>query len=296
MARHGTKFGSGDPAKAGGYAIAALAIALSAFWVAKAVVIFVAPQSEWVAPLPVTTPANAPQARVPLDVNFDPFNRDGEEAVVDLVVGQDAPETTLNLRLIGQRAAGQDSSATIETPDRRQALYSIDDEILPGVTLDSVQSDFVVIRRATGLERLSMRRDTLFGQDIQATPTAASAPRIPPQDAPRRVERRTSAPSSLSGAAKNPLGQVVAGDLIENISLTPVREGAGLLGYRVASRGADISTFGFADGDILTSVNGRDLTSGRLDRRSLFQELRESSSAVFVVLRDGAPITVRVGQ
>lgn len=298
MARAGAHIGPTGPAKGVGMGLVALAIGVSGFWLAKALVIFSTPQSEWVAPLPVTVATAQTSTRIPLDINFDPFNREGEEVILDEVVGQDAPETTLNLRLIGQRAAGQDSSATIQTPDRKQALFRIDDEILPGVTLDSVQSDFVVIRRATGLERLSMRRDTLFGQDLEPQQTSGSAvaPRIPRQDAPRQVHRRASSPSALSGAAKNPLSSVVAGDLIENVSLTPVREGANLLGYRVASRGADLSTFGFADGDIITRVNGRDLTSGRLDRRALFQDLQQNPSAVFVVLRDGAPVTVRVGQ
>ena len=114
------------PAKWALGALAMAGVGISAFWLAKAALIWASPESEWVAPLPVT-PAYTQQATAPrLDVNFDAFHRAPDVEVVDTNIGEDAPETTLNLVLVGQRS-GPDGSAYIRTPDRRRALFQKSD-------------------------------------------------------------------------------------------------------------------------------------------------------------------------
>ena len=281
------------------WALGALALAgvgISAFWLAKAATIFASPESEWVAPLPVT-PAYAQQAIVPrLDVNFDAFHRAPEvEEVVDTTIGEDAPETTLNLVLVGRRS-GPAGSAYIRTPDRRQDNYYVDDEIISGVTLEAVYPGHVIIRRATGLERLSMRDRAPFGAEPAE---ATSQPPI----------QRTSAPSTPRPASdplakirnqytsENPLAKVAPGDILQQASLTTAVVDGERVGMRVGSRdGADLTHFGLESGDIVTTINGIDLAEGRIDIADLYTDLQEASAVTLVVLRDGAPVTVRIGQ
>ena len=282
------------------WALGALAMAgvgLSAFWLAKAALIWTSPESEWVAPLPVT-PAYTQQAAAPrLDVNFDAFHRAPEVEVVDTVIGEDAPETTLNLVLVGQRS-GPDGSAYIRTPDRRQDNYYLEDEIMSGVTLEAVYPTYVVIRRATGLERLSNRDDEpLFGADTDAAPSqpairntsAPSRPTTPRRDPLERIRNQYQ--------SENPLAQVAPGDILQQASLTTAVVDGKRVGMRVGARdGADLSAFGLESGDIVTTVNGIDLAEGRVDIAELYTDLQEASAVTLVVLRDGSPVTVRIGQ
>jgi len=39
-------------------------------------------------------------------------------------------------------------SAILRTPDNKEATYSLEDEILPGVTLQAVNKDFIVLKQS----------------------------------------------------------------------------------------------------------------------------------------------------
>ena len=91
---------------------------------------------------------------------FDPFHR--ERIGQPVIVTEIAPETTLDLKVYGMRADlnGDSSSAIIETPDNKQATYFVGDEIISGVTLKSVDIDFVILDRNGTNERLSRQGRT----------------------------------------------------------------------------------------------------------------------------------------
>jgi len=113
-------------------------IGLALFFLVKAVMVWLNPSSAWKTPKPgMTTQGVAVSQDGPkIDYGFDPFHREAVDnvAVVDASVFDDAPETTLNLKLKGH-ITGKDNRqrVTLETPDRKQKGYGIGDEVTEGV-------------------------------------------------------------------------------------------------------------------------------------------------------------------
>lgn len=137
-------------------ALIALGIALG-----RLVWLFVAPQGYVASITPPPTIANsspAPTVTTPIDksillrVNaFMPSETAPAASTID-----DVPETSLNLKLKGQRAVTGDGlgTAMIVTPDNRQAVYSEGQEILDGVFLSRVLSDRVILEKNGEFESL----------------------------------------------------------------------------------------------------------------------------------------------
>lgn len=197
---------------------------------------------------------------------FDPFYR--EQTGPAVVVAVDAPETTLDLRVFGMRAdlEGDSSSAIIETPDNEQNTYAVGDEIVPGVILESVDIDFVILNRNGTRERLSRQGKT---EDDKASGA-------------------TIVPTTLS---------FEAAQMIKDIRFYPKREGKKVIGLRVLpQRGSDavLEKYGFERGDVITSINGEDLTQAQLNLPKLFKNLKLARYANVQLLRDDVPMTIEV--
>jgi general secretion pathway protein C len=83
--------------------------------------------------------------------------------------------------------------------------------------------------------------------------------------------------------------------LAEVVSISAVREGAALLGYRV-SPGKDQEQFtqlGFKAGDVVTSVNGISLDNPA-NTMVLYNSLRDAGAAVFELQREDQQLTLSV--
>jgi len=79
------------------------------------------------------------------------------------------------------------------------------------------------------------------------------------------------------------------------VSVSPVREGDRVVGYRIAP-GADrvaFDTFGFQSGDIVTAVNGLALSDAS-NTVKLYQTMKDATQASFDIERDGGTVTVNV--
>jgi len=118
---------------------------------------------------------SAPQRRAAMAAiltDLDPFHRasvGGRAAAA-----AHAPETMLNLQLFGIRAglAGAPGSAIVATPDNTQGVYTVGQEIMPGVRLEQVLQDRVVLRRNGVTEGLSFDRESTLRQNA-AVPSGA---------------------------------------------------------------------------------------------------------------------------
>jgi len=258
-----------------------VAIGLSAFWLARAAIITANPETEWVTPLPVLGSGPVIMGESPrIDANLDIFNRGAEPvAPTPVTIGEGAPETTLDLTLKGLRAGPQDS-AFIQTPDRKTGNFYIGDTIIDGVTLEAVNPDFVVIERAGSLERLTIDRDTTLTPAPTLTSTLV-----------RTAQQRRPNPSSKQ--------QLVAGDLIRNVSFDRAMEGGELKGYSISSSNnagaAQLSAFGFEDGDVVRSINGTNLTRDNTDLLSVLRQFDRRNTAIFLVQRGEDVLTIKVG-
>lgn len=173
----------------------------------------------------------------------DPFHR--ASAVTAAASAARAPETMLNLQLFGVRASADEGrgSAIVATPDNVQGVFHVGQEIMPGVRLEQVLRDRIVIRRNGVPESLSFARDPADAAPA-ASVVAAATPAQPlaTDDPLRRID-------------------VSARDFALLLRFTP-HTGDGVRGLRIEGS-ADPSLLqqaGLAPGDVLLAVNGTPVT------------------------------------
>lgn len=197
----------------------------------------VEPTSSVASPSGVTIRESRPaMLNVAVLTTFDPFHR----SVPSLGVATPrAPETMLNLTLFGIRsdAATGNGSVIIGTPDKKQDVYAIGAEIMPGVRLEKIFADHVVIRRNGVSEKLSFdRTGTELGvQTPPATANNASA------TAKAKAELGASIREFLTQARLTERGNV-QGVVLEGDAAQPFLRQTGL-----------------EAGDVLLSINGAPL-------------------------------------
>lgn len=202
-----------------------------------AVVTPVGPLGDW-RPRDGLTQGMAERAR--LLGEFDPFFRQaagGGEAVV----------TSLQLTLFGVRideAMGR-GSAIIAGPDGVQSSYGVGDEIMPGVTLKSVQFDSVTILRG--------------GAEEQVFLDQSGAPPPPPSE---QADTSTLLDSPTSAAVPGSQ-QVGPQELMTEIDFAPRIDKGQVTGFVVRPKGAGnaFRTAGLREGDIIVSVNNQKIAN-----------------------------------
>ena len=270
--------------------IGAVLILALGFVIVKAVITFTNPESVWTQPN--LAPALVQNGTIGGAQNFtfatDPFNRKATpvvEAVTE--VGEDAPETTLNLKLTG-RTAGSNGTAILRTPDGKEGNYRLGDEIVPDVILEAVNKDFIVINVDGQMQRLTFEKgeETGLAVKIKNEPSAPSkvTVRAPAETAPGKPIQTAEISGDVSA-------------LFQNISLRRVMKDGQLTGYSVKANrpGVALSKFGFSKGDIVTSIGGTDITLGRPDFLALFEQAANNGGTNVTVLRNGQIKTITLG-
>jgi len=127
-------------------------------------------------PLPATvsptgTPAN-PASTLATRQLFGSANASGIEPVTD------APETRLDLKLVGVFASEDSSALAIIVSGRQpEAIYGIGDTLPGNATLRAVHADRVILERGGVLETLRLPRSSLGGgMSLEIRGNAATAP------------------------------------------------------------------------------------------------------------------------
>lgn len=171
---------------------------------------------------------------------FDPFFRlEGNGRVV---------VTDLDVRLFGIRqdqASGR-GSAIIALPNGDQDSYLVGDEIMPGVTLESVDFDFVTISRNGSSEQIFLDQSS-----APATSTAASSSERPAVTPPR--------PAQPSAPGRTAAERITPSQLASGTQISPRREGNRLTGIVLQPSGSNdtaLRAAGFEPGDVIISING----------------------------------------
>lgn len=183
------------------------------------------------------------------------------------------PETRLDLTLHGVRRGPdpQSGSAVIESPGAGQRTLPAGAEIAPEVRLEEIHSDRVIIDRRGVRESLFLREEARRTRLVQ------------PAGAPGEADEAKPAPRPS------------AADWVRGLRLERTGQDGRTIGYTVLAQSEPglLETAGLEPGDIITSVNGR-----RLDRSvntlEVLEELAESPSARFTVLRGGQSRTIEV--
>ena len=213
----------------------------------------------------------AGQSDISILFRDNPF-AESAEAVMDV---PDAPETTLNLKLIGMRAAtvNIEGVAIIVTPDSRQSLYSPGEKILDNVYLESVLTDRVILKKNGVLE-------TLFRNNHEGRFLVIGDEEM--RNEPD--ERDTSEPRQAFNRQA----------FIQSVNFTPVSQDGQVIGYRVSSRGGDaiMQQVGLEDGDIVIVLNGLGIAD--IDQEALYGLLVEADQLIVKVKRGGVSVPVHI--
>ena len=205
-----------------------------------------------------------------------------------------AQQTRLQLKLRGIVASTAEGlgHAIIEHQNL-QAVYAVGDKLPAAgqVKLAKVMPQQVVLDNGGTYELLVLfEESSIGGAAVSATPVPAAAPPVGEQiDKRSDVEETSLAESYRERLYQNPQS------LMEVVSISAVREGPALLGYRV-SPGKDQEQFtklGFQPGDVVTSVNGISLDNPA-NTMVLYNTMREAGEAVFELQRADEVITLSV--
>lgn len=214
---------------------------------------------------------------VAYNFSTDPFAF-GEVVVVPLDLLEDAPETTLNLKLVG---IVSESTATFRLSDGKDKPVRIDEEVMSGVTLLRTAKDFVTLDVNGEMQKLTLERVKL-GEKENSAMIVRAAPK--------------------SGQASNMPTKAEVEDLFAKVQLTPQLEilpdrTTRMQGFQIKARaGADLSKFNLKSGDVLTRVGPVMLNTNRTNIKELRDLVATGAAQDYEVIRDGSPVTIRIGQ
>jgi general secretion pathway protein C len=222
-----------------------------------------------------------------------------------------APETSLALDLAG--IVAQDDPklgyAIIVDANGSQHVYAVGAQVAPGVTVDAVYADRVLLSRGGALETLRLPR---AGSDVAAAPMPGPAPQrlATPRAAPPPAALPGAAPSGVAPVQPfvNPalsmgvdldktraaLG-VDPAELARRVQVLPVMENGQFVGVRLAA-GRDlpiIARLGLEPDDVVTAINGIAI-DGPMRAQQIAESLRTADSASVTVRRNGKSETLSV--
>ncbi len=224
-------------------------------------------------------PPTAPRAAAPATApaaqgSINPFRMAAADAARaptedELGIGPDLAETSLDLVLHGTWTTKEGGAAFIRTPDDKQGRYAIGETITPGVTLENVYRDQVVINRG-GL-RESLR---LINREQTAVPREA------------KVLRDNKIASDVSGTTQIGNFVTVQPQLDEDGNVRLILQPAG-----DASR---FEAIGLRAGDALIGVDNQPFGHDMAENLSTFADLTGRQAVSIVIERDGVVIPITV--
>ncbi|WP_240387275.1 type II secretion system protein N [Brevundimonas naejangsanensis] len=217
------------------------------------------------APTPQATQAR-PLPEVDLGVlsRFDAFFRNGGGGA------EATPSDGGGLTLFGVRADGAGGgSAIIGLADGRQVSVGAGEELEPGLTLNAVAPDHVMLSRGGAPFRLDF--PDLASGVAPVAPVAAAQPAVTAPEA-----------ASAEGVVVDPQR------LIAQAGLRPRIKGLGVNGLTVSASGdgGELRNAGLRSGDVILSVNGTTLNSPQAIA-ALRGQLADAPSAQIQFERDG---------
>lgn len=209
-------------------------------------------------------------------------------AVENKTVVTDAPETKLNLVLTGVVASTEeDGGAAVIEHRGSQYTYGVGEKIEgTNATLRSVFSDRVIIRNGIRDETLM-----LDGLDFnEANQRRQQAQRSPAIETPNQRQDRRLSDEALE--ASQQLREQPA-SFTDYISISPTQIDGELMGYRLqpGKNPALFQSAGLQAGDVLTQINGLDLTDPQQATEAL-AELQSAESLQLTVLRENEYLTL----
>lgn len=212
----------------------------------------------------------------------------GEAPTATAEAPEEAPETKLNLQLLGLFATADGGGLAIVASGGRNAqVYAVEETLPGGATLKQVLADRVILERDGQLEtlRLPEQRPPLIDYAEPAEGGRPLAETAPPaggdavaESLARWRERAIRDPSRLG----------------RMLDVEPVEDANGFAGYRITPSSDDpiFAQAGLMPGDIVTEINGVALTSPQQGMLAL-RRLVDARELSMTVLRDGQPVHIQ---
>ncbi len=240
----------------------------------------------------ITTPTNAvntnvkPQPRANHDRKIAQLHLMGKPApATSTKQVADAPETTLNLKLLGVLAGGKDYGyAIISSGGKKIKHYGLGDDVPGGATLHAVFADRVILERDIRMETLRLPRATAKGfgkKKKSSTAVKKAAPAANSGDFETLGQFRQE-------VMKNPVR------LTEFINAAPHNNEEGkFIGYKLtpSSNSEMFYQLGLQPGDVVVNINDVVLDAPNKGPEAM-QKLATASEVTMVVMREGTEITL----
>lgn len=292
------------------------------FWVELGLLAFlclIAARFVWLIIAPLPAPNAPPKvASVPLAVQvLAPANPFKSQAVLDEEgdasaaantsddgAAPDVRETSLDLKLFGVWLSGDTSSATIQTPNKKQSVYRIGDTVWDNVTLDSVYANQVILNSGGFLEALKLPNKVDY--DLGANAPNLSKPQnsaVPSGDdaLEGNGEETQQAAQDLDRSKVDANEDGLRSSLSEMVRFRPARDsqGAPALALFPGDNGAAFDAQGLKEGDLLVSVDGVSVSGGASAIAALRRRFDSGQDSFAIIVERGdalVDLTIAVTQ
>jgi general secretion pathway protein C len=270
--------------------------AVIGLWLLVRLVWLLVPRADDAASLAPVAPIGAPASATASIAQWHIF---GNSQTVDLATrALNAPKTALKLTLRGTLALvdAKDGMAMIADEQNVERSYKVGDTVGGSAKLAEVYADHVVLNHDGVAENLNLPlpqeralASTAPGSAVRAPGVAASS--VPPGYTASTAANGTPAAPAGSG---NVVARSSAADLLRQVQFEPVFAGGRISGARLSGSGATgalMTQVGLRPTDVVTSVNGTELSSVSSPQQ-LLDKLGNASSLQVTVQRDGKPATL----
>ncbi len=267
-----------------------IAVILVAFAVARLAWLLLAPPQTYqpIQPTSETIISSAvEQDEINTDLAIASLHLFGEAPAVQNQLSQNAPDTRLNLRLLGMLATDDDSAyAIIASGNSGEEFYKVGADIPGGAILKAVHTDRILINRAGQIETLRLPRDKIEG----FVETNVSNQNAPEPDASNAID--TADPDVNLGELRREMLKDPQ-RMSQMISVVPEQINGVFSGFRVSPQGDQrlFGQLGLQAGDIVTSINGIAMDAPQQGLLAL-QDLAAASDVTLTVVRDGNEVTL----
>jgi general secretion pathway protein C len=238
---------------------------------------------DWNQPLPEPLPLMQTSAPAPPAASLSRWHLFGNAAPLqdNRALASNAPETQLQLTLLGVWA-GRDpriGRAMIADAAGVETGFKVGAEVAPGVVLDQVLKDRVVLSRGGASEVLMLSREPRTATTgTSAAGNSSTMPRSGASAAPAGAAIGMPIPGGVMGVPQLPMQGVDMEavrkslgadprDLAQNVTATPVMENGKFVGVRLfsAKYAGSLAKLGLQPEDVVTQVNGVDVSDpGRI--------------------------------
>ena len=195
-----------------------------------------------------------------------------EDVTTPLVV----KASKLNVKLIGTVVAGARSAAVVKmNGSKGQAVFFLGNEMQPGVTLDLVEADAIVVSNHGQQERISIEE----GKAIAAAPAVKRV--VPRHSRSARVNRSINR-NHMEKQLRN------FSQLLSQARVTPHFTNKKADGFTISEivKGSLYEQIGLVNGDVIRKVNGESVVSAEQAMR-MYKELQKATNIDVEIERKG---------